>query len=53
MNLTSERIPSANFLLSRDLQLFNIFYSNVFAQEFVLSSLRAFPLVKPFQTPGG
>ena len=38
--------------LIRDLKLC-IFSWNVFAEEFVLSSLGTSPLIKPFQTPGG
>ena len=57
LNLTSERCFSTTLvgypLFRRRFSKFFIFSSKVNCEEFVLRSLNASPLVKPFVTPGG
>ena len=55
-NLTSERIFSTRLLGSLDVRRvlkFLMFSSNITLEEFVLRSLRASSLTKPFLTPAG
>ena len=56
LNLTSERCFSTTLakcpLLRRRFSKFFIFSSKVNLEEFVLRSLNASPLIKPFVTPG-
>ena len=56
-NLTSERCFSTVAvgypLLSGRVAKFLMFSSKVVCEEFVLRSLKASPLMKPFVTPGG